>query len=443
MSRFAFYCALALIFLRVSFLHETVTFLTGVNTYVLYIFGPIAFVGILLDGGVQRTFREKIGKYWLGFAIWMALAVPFSSWVGGSFEHVIGYLRTDLCMLLVTAGLAKTWSDCKRIMAVIAAAALFNLGTAHFFIQTTSSDRLALSWGGTIANSNDLAAHLLLVLPFLLFFAIKPATSSLIRLIALLGIAIGIYQVLHTGSRGGLVALTVTTLFVLVTGTAKQRTAIAIVAPLALIALLSLIPSSTWKRLMSFSESGTASEEAMESSEAREYLFRQSVVYTIHRPIFGVGPGQFSSYEGSTVTSQGLRGNWHETHNTYTQVSSECGIPALIFYVLVLVSTFQLLAKIRKTATAAGKQEIVTAVFCITISLVAFSVATAFVSFAYRFYLPAMSGLVLAIWMAVKQEPALPAAALPPTIAVRPLKDKELQRKERVFDASFRHHPAL
>jgi O-antigen ligase len=294
------------------------------------------------------------------------------------------------------------------MIGAIAAATLFNLATAHYFVQTTTSgDRLALSWEGTIANSNDLAAHLLLVLPFLLFYLIKPGTNTIVRVVAAGALSVGLFTVLHTGSRGALVALIVTVLYVLITGSMKQRVAVAILTPLMALALLSLIPASTWNRLTSFSESDASSAEAIESTQSREYLFQKSILFTFQRPIFGVGPGQFSSYEGSTEVSQGERGNWHETHNSYTQVSSECGIPALIFYLLALFSTFGLLRKIKKKATEEKQQEIVMAVFCVTIALVAYCTATAFVSFAYRFYLPALSGLVIAIWRAVQEDRGL------------------------------------
>ncbi len=411
MDRLAFKCALALLFLRFSYLHETITFLTGINTYVLYIFGPIAFFGIAVSGGVERSLRERIGKYWLAFLAWMAIDIVFSSWPGGSASDFFSYLRTDVCMFLITAGLARTWKDCRQMIGVIALATIVNLGTAHFFMQTTSSDRLALSWGGTIANSNDLAAHLLLAVPFVLFYVIKPKSAPVVRILGVVAVGLGLYQILHTGSRGALVALAVTAVFVLITGSARQRVAVVVGAPVALIALVVLIPSSTWKRLTSFSENESASDEALESSAARQYLFRQSLIYTLHHPVFGVGPGQFSSYEGGTMTSQGMRGNWHETHNTYTQVSSECGLPALFFYLGALFSSFGLLVKTRKAAAAAGNEEIATAAFCLLIGMVAYTTATVFVSFAYRFYLPAISGLIVAIWAAVNAEVAVPKPA--------------------------------
>jgi len=104
-------------------------------------------------------------------------------------------------MLLVTAALATKWVDCRQIMYAIAAAAVSNIATAYLFLKP-SGDRLALEWSGTIDNSNDLAAHLLLVLPFLLFVALKPGTWALFRFGWAVAIAFGIFEILRTASRG-------------------------------------------------------------------------------------------------------------------------------------------------------------------------------------------------------------------------------------------------
>ena len=34
--------------------------------------------------------------------------------------------------------------------------------------------------------------------------------------------------------------------------------------------------------------------------------------------------------------AEGTRGQWLGTHNTYTQISSECGLPGLLFFVASL-----------------------------------------------------------------------------------------------------------
>jgi O-antigen ligase len=401
---FCFNCALILVFLRFSCLHETVAAVTGVNTYVLYIFGPIAFAGVMADGGLQRILRQPAGTFSLAFVTWMILAVPFSSWRGGSLVHVLAYLRTDFLMLFVTAGLARSWGDCRKVIHTVALAGIFNLATAHFLVDNAYSDRLTLQGNGIISNPNDLAAHLLLILPFFLFVVIEKSAPAILRIAAVMAIPIGLFQILRTGSRGALVAIGLTTLFLIARGSARQRVTIGVAALAMSILIILLLPATTWSRLTTFSGDKESGGEAVESSEARGYLLKQSIVYTIENPFFGVGPGQFSTYEGKSRVSEGFKGYWHETHNSYTQISSECGIPALVFYLMITISNFRLLAKIQRKAAQIRHQEIAIAAFCLTIALVAYSVVILFVNFAYRFYMPAISGLLLAIWFAACRE---------------------------------------
>src|SRR5262249_17768976 len=68
--------------------------------------------------------------------------------------------------------------------------------------------------------------------------------------------------------------------------------------------------------------------EAAGSAEERKLLLIQSLNITTQYPVFGVGPGNFSV----------VSGNWRVTHNSYTQVSSEGGLPAIILYLMVLWS---------------------------------------------------------------------------------------------------------
>jgi O-antigen ligase len=409
MRSFFFNCALVFVFLRFSFLHETVAYLTGKNTYALYIFGPLALIGVVAYGGLERTFRYTPARFWLGFIVCLVLAVPFSSWRGDSFMLVQTYLRTNFTMLLVIAGLAMTWVECRHMMYAIALAATVNLATTRLLInQAESGDRLVLQSRGMITDPNDLAAHLLLVLPFLLFIVLRQRTPVIVRLILAAAMAYGTFLILRSGSRGSLVALICTIALILIFGSARQRVAVGIAAPVVFIVLITLLPGASWNRLTSFSASPEANKAAISSSESRRYLLKKSIEFTFRKPFFGVGPGQFGSYEGMEAVSQGLHGNWHTTHNTYTQISSECGIPALVFYLGALISTFGILRKIRKRVTKMHKDEIVTAIFCVTVGLIAYSVACMFLSHAYTFQMPAISGLVIAIWQSVSKDRRIP-----------------------------------
>ena len=291
-------------------------------------------------------------------------------------------------------------------MYAIAAAGVINMATANLF--GTGGNRLNSKLVGTIGNSNDLAAHLLLVVPFLFFIALKPHTGLLLRLFSTAAGTLGIFDILRSSSRGALIALLLTVLFLFVRGSARLKVIVGACAVVLLVYFVILLPSATRQRLMSFSAGAGSSEEAMESSDIREYLLKQSIIDTLQHPLFGVGPDEFGLYNGTNAPENVTSGAperyilWRETHNSYTQISSECGIAALVFYLAAGVSTFVLLAKIRKRATGASQREIVTAVNCITIGLMSFSIAILFVNFGYYFQFPVISGLVVAMWFAVK-----------------------------------------
>jgi O-antigen ligase len=401
-----FVFAVVLVFLRFSYLLETISYLTGRNTYLLYILGPVALFGVIVSNGLKRAFREWPGKLWLAFVIWLLLAIPFSSWKGGSLMDVMTYIRTNFIMFLVTAGLATRWAHCRSMIYAIAVAVIVNLGMATFFISTSTStsNRLALGTAGMVSNPNDLAAHLLFVLPFLLFIVLKPRIHLAFRFLLGAAIIVGLFQILRTGSRGALIALGFTLLFIIVRGPRSLRFAMVTALPVILVTLILILPSSTWQRLTFFSGTNEALEEAALSTEARKDLLKESLIYTLQHPIFGVGPRQFMSYEAQEKKDQGLRGSWHDTHNSYTQISSECGIPALLFYLAAVIATFRLLGSIQNKAKTYGQEEIIAATFCIRVALVAYNIAALFVNFGYFFYLPATSGLVVAMWYAVRRE---------------------------------------
>jgi O-antigen ligase len=188
--------------------------------------------------------------------------------------------------------------------------------------------------------------------------------------------------------------------------TTAQRMTLIVASPLAVIGMLSAVPSRTILRITSFVVSADASEEAIESRESREYLLSKSIEYTIHYPLFGVGPGQFAEYEGRNNRLGGTtHGSWHETHNTFTQVSSECGIPAFLFFLAAIISSFLLLnSTYRDVCTGEGCEDMRAMVFCVMLGMTGFCVSIFFLSFAYFYYVPALGGLAISVSCAAREE---------------------------------------
>jgi O-antigen ligase len=399
-----FFFGVVVVFIRVSMVHQILTQKLGVNTYLLYIFGIPAMLGLVSGGGLGRVYKKSPGIWWSLFALWLLLAVPFSTWRGGAAAVVTTYLRTDLLMLFVVAGLVVVWSSLKGLMLTIATAGLANLVSAKFFSQVDGNERMGLAFG-TIANPNDFAGHLLFVLPFVLWVVLISRTW-VVKALGLLVLAYGMYLVMASASRGAALGIAAGLIFYLLATTQRQRLVMIVLAPVLLIFLLTLLPGRARERILSFSTtSESGSEEAKLSSISRSYLLRKSIEFTFHRPIFGVGAGQFSGYEGRTSTESGQQASWHETHNSFTQISSENGIPGLLLYLGGIGSTWLLLKRIHKSARKRpDMNEVAATALCLRLSMVSFCVAIFFLNFGYFFYLPMLAGLSIALSNVVEAE---------------------------------------
>jgi len=214
--------------------------------------------------------------------------------------------------------------------------------------------------------------------------------------------AYGFFLIFSTGSRGGLAALVLAYLVFLYCSNAARRAAGLAVGAVALLTVPLFLPALTRNRLATVV--GETNAEADESSESRTYLFQQSVRYTLQYPLFGVGPDQFSNFEGSESRSKGLHGAWHATHCAYTQVSSECGVPALLFFAGGITSAVLLVVRLYRNAKRKGVQDIANACFCYLLGMAGYLAALAFLSNAYTFHLPAMIGLAISIAFAGTRE---------------------------------------
>jgi O-antigen ligase len=92
---------------------------------------------------------------------------------------------------------------------------------------------------------------------------------------------------------------------------------------------------------------------------------------------------------------------WLGTHNTYTQISSECGIPALLFYLAViglcLRSNFRIYLRTRDRPAAhqlAGMSR------CLLAGMLVYAVSAFFFHMAYSAYLPTLAGFTAALQLA-------------------------------------------
>lgn len=392
------------------------------------LFGTTALVLMLLSGGLRRASSTTPAKLLFLFTFWMILITPLSTWKGGSFMLLKeDWSRAFTCFLLM-AGLTVTLANCRRIILAV----LFSttLVAALALVKNyRPGGRLALPVG-LFANSNDMAQMLLFALPLSAMLWGRGLFKSCCAL-ACLGILL--LAVIGSGSRSALVALAIMAFLFFLRASALHR--LLIISGLLgtfLIALL-VLPRTTLQRYTTIFNSKeevqvAESEEdaqsmahnlsAMESSRSRKQLLFMSLELTARNPLFGVGPGVFQVAAKHLSDQRGERAMWLETHNAYTQVSSETGIPGLILYLAVVITCFRSVSKLEKDAKRDKRfADIADMARALFLALTSFAVTSFFSSVAYKFMFPLIFGLSVALVRAGRQQMAVAAQTSQPATA--------------------------
>jgi O-antigen ligase len=400
--RTVLYFALALVFMRVSMIHQILEYLLHADTYLLYMATIPLLIGILVTGALKRPFQYRAAWFWTAFALWLIPTSILSTWRGGSLTFIMAYYRTELILLFAIAGLVTTWEECRWLLYTLCAAAFVNVVSFLLLRQLDEHGRTVLPFG-TVGNSNDYAAHLMFVLPFLLWFVLVTRSRHL-RIAGVLALALALYEILAAGSRGALLGLVAAVLVFLFTTTSKIRRIMLIALPIAGMVVLAVLPSNVVHRIFSFPSGGSeTTSEAAESAQDRERVLHDSIQFAIHHPLFGLGPDQFGNNEGAQTTKEGNK-LWIEAHNSFAQVASENGFPGFFLFIGGILSTlFLLQSTSRGLAGKRGVGDSIAAVHCLRMGLIGFCATIFFVNFAYFFYLPALAGIAIAIAAGSKQ----------------------------------------
>jgi O-antigen ligase len=169
------------------------------------------------------------------------------------------------------------------------------------------------------------------------------------------------------------------------------------------------LPSATMERLMllgvdSSLEASTDDMGAVGSRLQRTELLKRSILETFKHPVVGVGPGQFAVAVAGEAMKKGEYSAWVGTHNSYTQVSSECGLPAFVCYMGVIVLCFKLSYRVfRDTRDNPAYADVTGMSFVLLSGIFVYSIATFFFHMAYTGSLPTLSGLTVALYFASKR----------------------------------------
>jgi O-antigen ligase len=386
------------LFLLFSRAHDLVAYLH------LPIFMQCAGIVAMLVAGIwPDVLRNRTTVFIVGLTLWMFATIPLSTWPGGAFRAILDrWIGPFLLYFLITSLLLTARQVRKAIFGVVLGIGFGALTSIIF--SADLAGRHVMSNTSRFSDPNDLAQFMLVGM--CLLAGLFQSTSSKFVKLVLLPTGLMMFLVfVRTGSRGGFIALIAVIGTLLWYGTARQKVAAFVLGFMVVLGILMFAPESVRDRYMYVLGRGDAAAGSEDRSgegaaQSRKTLFLNSVRLTILHPVFGVGTGMFAVADNSLAMSDGLRsGMWHETHNMYTQISSENGIPGLVLFLGALFRSVRRLGYLSqyKVSSSAAAQSVAQQAYWLRVALIGFMVTGMFLSVAYTEILVTMIGLTVAL----------------------------------------------
>ena len=293
----------------------------------------------------------------------------------------VDFLKVVLIFIAII-NVVRTEKRLKRLwILVLIATCILSINAVNDYrlgLLQLGGQRIKGSIGGLFDNPNDLALHLVTMFPITLCLSL--ITRNRIMKIVYLAVAFLIIGgIVVTFSRGGFLALVATVTVLLWKFVRSSRWLIAPVAAAILALFMVLAPGGYKDRLSTTGD---------ESSLARFDDLKRSLFVAVRHPFLGVGMENYILFSNSDKAS----------HNAYTQVASEIGIPAAVIYILFILAPFKGLRRIEGKAYDVQQQRrFYYASVALQASLVGYMVASFFASVAYLWYIYYLVGYAVCL----------------------------------------------
>lgn len=248
--------------------------------------------------------------------------------------------------------------------------ALDNYRAGNF---TVEGYRVEGNLGGMFGNPNDMALHLVTMVP--LAVALLLATRSIsAKLFYGACAALMVAGTVVTFSRGGFIGLAAAGMVFAWKFGRRNRFLVIFVSLIVVSVFFALAPGNYAVRLLSLFDSNL---DQFGSTSARRELLIKSIKVALRHPLFGVGMGNFHIVSIKEQVS----------HNAYTEVAAELGMAAAALYTLFIVTPIKRLWQIEKETY---ENRLRSGFYYLTVgiqaSLVAYMVSSLFASVAYHWY---------------------------------------------------------
>lgn len=247
--------------------------------------------------------------------------------------------------------------------------------------------------GYVVGDPNYFTASVLVLLPFA-FYVITERKVRWERLFCLVAVALTLWAVMLSASRGGFFGLLAAVLYLIARSRRRGRNLIAVGILLAV--AMALAPDTPVQRLLH----PTGGDR--QSTQNRLITWRAGLRMFAAHPLTGVGLDNFKA-ELPRFTPPGTDIDFL-AHNTYVEMAATLGLPGVLAFLALLGFTFFSLRRSRREARRSGAEWVYLTAAGLEAGLAGFAVAIFFLSAAF----------LKLLWFAV-----FISAVLPPILAAR------------------------
>ena len=361
-------------------------FYVGILTLLVFAVSQLS-----LEGNLTARPREVNMVLLMGLAA--LLSIPMAIDPGEAWKTFSDLLIKTILIFIVIVNVVRTETRMRILFWLVFVVSIYlSINVIHDYqagifklgMAETNTLRVKGAINGMFDNSNDLALHLVTIIPIAFVLGIEK--KGMIRKLIYFPIALLMLSaVIITFSRGGFLGLIAMTLVLARKLGRRNRTAALATLVLGFIFFIAVAPATYSGRLATIFDS---SSDITGSSSQRTEIMKRSVWVALRYPIFGVGIGNFHFK------------SFHElgTHNAYTQVASETGIAAMICYIILCVHPIRKLRMIEREMFERNENShLYYLAIGLQASLVGYMVSSFFAAVAYQWYVYYLVGYAICI----------------------------------------------
>lgn len=365
----------------------------------IFILCFLSFIG-------HKIIRRRFYFQWNGasscvlfFALWTFFSIISSNHiVAGLINYNEFFIKGIIVYFLIVNVVDK-----KEFVFPIQAALVLGISekaiTSFYNLLTVVSEDDRLKSNGILENSNDIAAIVIMVIPFALV-TLKGITSKIIRYtLAVLIFSFYFYLIWQSKSRGAILGTGALVIgWFWLKSTNKKLASIIVVGGLFLcVGLMSLIERKA--------------EDVEGSTSNRKIYWTAAINMGIRHPLFGVGydgfPLNLATYTNGHV---GTEGKFKTAHSTWLLPFAETGFVGVIFYVGIWLFSFR-----SAWAMRAEHPEFI-------LAILSYGTAITFLSHTYLLYPNILLGLTVALGQFyLKTEEEVPTKGLEASLIAKGL----------------------